>query len=217
VYEPNNTLATAASIPIGTINAQIAPSGDVDYYSFSTSGSQKNVKVTLTNLPANYDLILYNSNGSVLQSSTQSGTADEIVVYNTKKAGTYIVKVIGATANNYSSTQCYTLTVFTGSTTFTANVAIGSNNNTSLAAGGLKLYPVPASTAVTIYFDAYAKGNADISIINELGQQVIFKNVPVNAGTNFNTIDVSQLMQGIYTVKVNNGKEIQTIKMIISK
>ncbi len=217
VYEPNNTLATAASIPIGTINAQIAPSGDVDFYSFSTSGSQKNVKVTLTNLPANYDLTLYNSNGTVLTSSTQSGTTNETVVYNSKKAGTYIVKVNGATANDYSSTLCYTLTVFTGSTTFTVNATIGSNNNTSLSAVGLKIYPVPASTAVTISFDAYVTGSADISILNEIGQQVKFMNVPVISGINSKIIDVSGLRKGIYTVKVNNGKEIQTGKMIIGK
>ena len=83
--------------------------------------------------------------------------------------------------------------------------------------GGLKLYPIPASTAVTISFDAYAKGNADIVIVNQLGQQVLYKKVLVSDGINFNTIDVSALKNCVYTLKVNNGKEIQTKKMIINK
>lgn len=49
------------------------------------------------------------------------------------------------------------------------------------------------------------------------GQQVLVKKVIVNNGTNFNTIDVSVLKSGVYTLKINNGKEIQTKKMIISK
>ena len=215
-YEPNNTLATAASIPVGTdLNAQIATASDIDFYSFSTTRSQKNLKVTLTNLPANYDLTLYNNNGAQLAISAQAGTAAETVVYNNYKRATYKVKVAGA-SGAYSSTQCYTLKVVLSNTTFIANTA-DESNNINVVRGGLKLYPVPASNAITVSFDAYGKGTADIIILNQLGQQVLFKKVLVNDGTNFNTIDVSVLKSGVYTLKVNNGKEIQTIKMIISK
>jgi len=214
--EPNNTLATAAPVSVGTnVNAEIASASDVDYYSFSTSGSRKNVKVTLTNLPANYDLTLYNSNGSQLATSTNAGTSAETVVYNTNKPGSYDVKVSGV-SGAFSATQCYTLQVLIGNTTFTANVADGSEN-TNLVRGRLNVYPVPASTAITISFDAYAKGHATIAIINQLGQKVYNKEVGVSNGINFNNIDVSTLKAGVYILKVNNGKEIQTKKLIISK
>ena len=219
--EPNESLAAAKNIPTGTnINAQIASATDMDYYSFSTNNSQKNIKVTLTNLPANYNLTLYNNNGGILRSSSQPGIADELVTYNAKKAGSYKVSVIGATPADFSSTQCYTLNVTISNNTFTASVGEVSNdesNNISVVRGGLKLYPIPASTAVTISFDAFAKGNADIVIVNQLGQQVLYKKVLVSNGINFNTIDVSTFKSGVYTVKVNNGKVIQTKKMIISK
>jgi hypothetical protein len=214
--EPNNSLATASPIPVGTnFNALIASGTDVDYYSFSTNGSQKNVKVTLTNLPANYDLTLYNNKGTQLAASTNTGTSDETVVYNTNKPGSYDVKVSGV-SGAFSATQCYTLQVLIGSGTFTANVADGSEN-TNLVRGGLNLYPVPASTAITFSFDAYAKGKAAITIINQLGQEVYNKQVGVSNGINFNNIDVSLLKAGVYILKVNNGKEIQTKKLIISK
>jgi Secretion system C-terminal sorting domain/Fibronectin type III domain len=221
-YEPNESIVAAKSIPTGTnITASIGTSGDKDYYSFSTNNSQKNIKVTLTNLPANYNLTLYNSNGSVLKSSALGGNANKSVTYNAKKAASYRVSVIGATASDFNSAQCYTLNVTISNSTFTASVDEVStdyvSNNISLVKGGIKLYPVPASTAITISFDAYAKSNADIIIINQLGQQVLVKKVIVNNGTNFNTIDVSVLKSGVYTLKINNGKEIQTKKMIISK
>ena len=219
-YEPNNSLATAAAIPVATdIKAQIVTGTDVDYYSFSTSGNQKNLKVTLSNLPADYTLTLYNSNGGTLATSQQTGTSDKIVVYNgAKKPDTYKV-LVSSTSGAYNTTQCYTLNVTTGNATFTATIGeeLGGANNINSTRGGLKLFPVPASTAVTISFDAYAKGSADIIIINQLGQQVLYKKVLVNDGINFNTVDVSALKSGVYTVKVNNGKEIQTKKMIINK
>lgn len=212
-YESNNTSATAATIAANsTITATIAPAGDQDYFSFSTSGSQKNFKVTLSNLPANYILKVYDSKGIQLPGSDLS------VAYNTNKAGTYKILVSGATGTETSSAQCYTLNVQTGSGTFSATIADESGNNIGLVKGGaLKLYPVPATNAVTISFDAYAKGSADVVIINQLGQQVLYKKVLTGEGINFNTIDVSALKAGIYTLKVNNGKEIQTKKMIISR
>ena len=212
-YESNNTSATAAAIPAnGDITATIAPSGDQDYFSFSTSGSQKNFKVTLSNTPANYDLKVYDSKGNQLPGSAST------VAYNTNKAGTYKALVAGVTPGDWSSAQCYTLNVQTSNSTLsTTTIGEGEVNNIGVVRGGLKLYPVPASTAVTVSFDGYAKGNADIIILNQVGQQVLFKKVIVNNGINFNTIDVSALKSGVYTVKVNNGKEIQTKKMIINK
>ena len=171
----------------------------------------------MTNLPADYDMKLYRNN-SLLGTSANRGTAAETIIYNTNTTGTYKVYVYGFNGA-FNNTQCYTLNVQLGATNFTAanGVIINDDNIAQTVKTGMKVYPVPASNAVTISFDAYAKGNADIVIINQLGQQVLVKKVIVNNGTNFNTIDVSVLKSGVYTLKVNNGKEIQTKKMIISK
>jgi hypothetical protein len=217
-YEPNNTLGSAATIPLGTdIKAQIASSTDKDYYAFTNTSNQRRIKVTLTNLPADYDMQLFRSSTLIGTSATR-GTVNETIIYNTNKTGSFKIYVYGYNGA-FSNTQCYTLNVQLGATNFTAanGVIINDGNIAQTVKIGMKVYPVPASNAVTISFDAYAKGNADIIIINQLGQQVLVKKVIVNNGTNFNTIDVSVLKSGVYTLKVNNGKEIQTKKMIISK
>ncbi len=214
-YESNNTFATAAAIATGTpISAAINPSGDMDFYSFSTSGSQKNVKVTLTKSSnLNYSLTLFDNSGKKLVTSSSGDPVT--VVYNHKRAGSYVVEVAGVNGAS-SATDCYSLQVNTGSGTFTANIS-NDANNTNVKAGGLKLYPVPATSAVNISFDAVEIGSADVSIVNELGQQVLLKKMAVSIGPNFNTIDVSSLKPGVYTLKLNNGTEIQTKKMVISK
>ncbi|KAA9038414.1 T9SS type A sorting domain-containing protein [Ginsengibacter hankyongi] len=215
--EPNNTLATAQSISIGAnVNAEIASSTDVDYYVFTTSGSQKNVKVNLTNLPANYNLALYNSKGNQLATSTNGGTSGETLVYNNNKAGTYYVKVYGATSSDYSSTQCYSLQVLTGNTAFTATVA-GIIDNTTISNAGLRLYPVPASSDITISFDAAAAGKAIVTIINQLGQEVYRRQVDITSGNNTNNINLSKLVSGVYMLKLQTTESIQSRKLIISK
>jgi hypothetical protein len=217
-YEPNNTLATATPISTGSITAQIATLGDVDYYSFSTAGNQKNAQVILSGIPAglNYYLVLYDNNGNQLKASAVPGASTQTVFYNNKKPSTYYVKVYGASSSDYSATACYTLTVNTSSNTYTAAVASSAFNKNLLNAG-LKVYPVPASNTVTVSFDGVTTTSASITFINEIGQPVLVKNLQSHPGTNINTLDVSALQQGIYTVKVNNGTDIQTTKLIISK
>ena len=215
-YEPNNSITTATSIPTGTdINGLISTSNDVDYYTFSTSGNQKNLLVTLTNLPANYNLTLYDNNGKQLQTSTNSGTTAESVAYNSKKPGTYVVLVSGV-GGAYSATNCYTLNVTTGSNTFTAIIA-GAVNNTPLTKGALRLYPVPASSAITISFDASTAGKGTVTIVNQLGQEVYNQQVDITSGSNLNNIDVSKLTSGVYLLKLKSGDNTQSSKLIINK
>ncbi|HZX59962.1 MAG TPA: T9SS type A sorting domain-containing protein, partial [Mucilaginibacter sp.] len=145
-------------------------------------------------------------------------TTGETIINNTNKAGTYIVRVSGATSTDYSA-SCYTLNVQTGSAIFTATLDGISqvSQDINLVSGGLKLYPVPASNAIHVTFDAYAKGEAAMMIINEFGQTVLTQTVFVNSGTNSQVLNVSALAPGIYTLRVNNGKEILSRKMSIVK
>ncbi len=215
--EPNNTLGTAKSITVGNnVNAQIASSTDNDYYSFSSNSSARNVKATLTNLPADYNLELYRDN-TLVGTSTNTGTSDEVIAYNNKKTHNYKVRVYGSNGA-FSSTQCYTLIIQLSSTAFTLNgLEINDEEKGQIMRNGLNVYPVPATNEVNVTFDAYSKGTADIIIVNQVGQQMIRKKVGVNDGINFNTINTSSLMPGVYFVKVNNGYDVQVKKIVIKR
>jgi len=85
---------------------KITPSGDNDFYKFiiTTGGT---ITLTLSTLPANYDVRLYNSAQTQVAISQNNGTTSETINY-TAAAGTYYVKVYGSgNANNASS--CYDL------------------------------------------------------------------------------------------------------------
>lgn len=90
-----NTFSTARAIELnpnsqnftGTVN----PLDPLNYYSFTLSGSSS-INVSLSELNANADVELLNSNGEVLQTSAQLGTNSESLL-TTLEAGSYYIKV----------------------------------------------------------------------------------------------------------------------------
>ncbi len=96
--EPNNTQAAAQNIATSgtTINATMASSTDIDYFK-CTLGAGRTVAATMTpNSTSDYDLYLYNNNGTQIASSTKgTGLVDTVSKKNTgTSAFTRYVKVI---------------------------------------------------------------------------------------------------------------------------
>ncbi|HEY0978975.1 MAG TPA: pre-peptidase C-terminal domain-containing protein, partial [Flavobacteriales bacterium] len=108
VMEPNNSVATAATITVpANISALIASSSDVDYYKFTTT-TTTSIFLSLSNLAGDYDLILRNAGGTQLAASENGGSVSESISYTNAAAGTYVVHVLGWNGA-FSATQCYNL------------------------------------------------------------------------------------------------------------
>jgi len=206
VLESNNTLATAKAITVGSaITAQIASATDVDYYSFSNTTAAKNIQISLTTLPADYDVKLYNPSGTLVATSANAGTTSETIKYNNGAIGTYKVYVYGYTSS-YSATKCYTLLAQTSANAFRlANTTIQPVVN---------VYPQPAGNTVNIMFNEATKGATTITVYNELGMAVKTQNISAepNGKTVLNT---SNLKNGMYYMNVVNGKSTTTQKLLI--
>lgn len=88
------------------------------------------------------------------------------------------------------------------------NVGLTENNIENQFA----VYPNPATDKVTVYLNN-ASQNTQIQVLNALGQVVISKsNV-----SDKNELNTESLSKGVYFVRVTNGKELSTTKLIISK
>ena len=106
-YEPNDSISNAYTIKSGeTYKSYISSYSDVDYYKIYVPRS-KTLNITLSNLPKDYDLYLYNANGSKLKSSTKGSTYSESISYKTSSSGYYYIKVVGY--RSYITTSPYTL------------------------------------------------------------------------------------------------------------
>ncbi|MCX7570658.1 M4 family metallopeptidase [Tumebacillus sp. DT12] len=116
-YEPNDTQSAAyGPITSGTIyNGTIGTSTDNDWFKFTT-GASGTIALSLTNLPKDYDLYLYNGSGTQVAKSENGSTTAESISYSASAAGTYYVKVIGYSGAN-SSTAYALKATYPGATT----------------------------------------------------------------------------------------------------
>ncbi|MBI2731489.1 MAG: T9SS type A sorting domain-containing protein [Sphingobacteriales bacterium] len=206
----NGTTSGAATIPLNTdVKGLINPSGDNDYYKFTiTTGGT--IIITLTTLPANYQLSLLNGSGSVIASSTSGGTNNE-TINTTVAAGTYYARVYPFKSNAFNASNCYTLRVQTGTAARLAGAdAVQAQTKFSV-------YPNPANSAANLAFTSTVSGNAEITVVNQMGRVVLRKTIAASAGDNFRKLDVSSLVSGLYIIKVQNGADIQMTKLLINK
>jgi hypothetical protein len=205
----NGTTAGAATIPFNNdVKGTISSTTDLDYYKFviTTGGT---ATITLSTLPADYDMRLYSSNGTTqLAISQNSGTTSETIT-RTYTAGTYYVKVYGFSGAN-STTGCYTLKVQLG----TASRGGGEQQYVS---NGFTVSPNPAAYTANLSFKSAVNGTADIIITDGVGNIVMQNKVTVNEGANNKTLDVSKLSNGMYFVKIHSGDKIQVSKIVIAK
>jgi hypothetical protein len=205
----NGTASGAALIPFNTdIKGLINPSGDNDYYSFvvTTGGT---ATVTLSTLPADYDLRIYRSNGtSQVASSSNGGTTSETIT-RTYTAGTYYARVFGyQNANNASN--CYTLRVQLGT-------ASKGAEEIPFTSAKLTVFPNPVAATANLSFKAAAAGKATVTVINQTGAIVATQWVNVVAGNNTKPLDVSKLASGVYLVKIQTGEKVEVARIVVAK
>jgi hypothetical protein len=111
ILEPNDTLATAALISTGTLTASMCSNSfnqidQYDYYKITVEDG-KQISVTLSNLPADYGLVLI-ADGNGVGWSYNAGTADEFLTHINRTGGSvvYTILVLGG-----GSPRPYTLNV----------------------------------------------------------------------------------------------------------
>jgi hypothetical protein len=195
----NNATSTAPVIPFNTdITGQIATSGDIDQYKFTitTAGT---ITLTLTTLPANFNLRLINSAGSILVTSAQTGTTSESIAY-TAAAGVYYARVYAPVSSTFNATSCYTLKVQLGTATKPGDVNAETSSKKLT-----NVYPNPAHDKLNINITGY-EGVSEIRVLDVNGKQLATQRT---AQTN-SIMDISKFARGIYLLKIytSNGEVI---------
>jgi len=195
----NNLVTTAPVIPFNTnITGQISTGGDVDQYKFTitTAGT---ITLTLTTLPANYNLRLVSSNGTtVLVTSASTGTTNETINY-TAAAGVYYARVYATNTTTFNATSCYTLKVQLG----TATKEMYTDNS-------LEVFPNPVQNLLNVDL----KGTEGVSVIQLFdinGTQIMSK----RTSSVRSQMNLAKLPAGIYLMKVvKDGVVVSKTKVV---
>lgn len=101
-YEENGSFDAAAPIEAGvSYSAYICPGGDEDYFKFWLSSGQ-GFTVLLSNLPASYDLEVYDPNRAKRISSYGTTPAPREVTFTVDRTGYWYARVMGSDAGQWS-------------------------------------------------------------------------------------------------------------------
>ncbi len=214
----NGTTTGAARIPFNTdIKGQINQKSDIDNYKFviTTGGS---ITITLTTLPANYNLKLLNSAGTQVGISQKSNTSNESISY-TATAGTYYAQVYGSSTNTFNATSCYTLKVALGTatkltTTLPAvfNPQNGNDALSELSNHQIAIYPNPLKNMLNVNMNAI-KGMTDIKLYNLNGEMILSKKTIQSN----NQLNLSGLINGVYVIVISNSDGIISRQRVVKQ
>ncbi len=219
-YEPNNTLATARLVtPNITLQALVSTGTDIDWFQFANSSTQRNIKVTLTGLPANYNLLLYRGGSTQVGSSSNTGTTSEQIILNNASISTaYRVRVIGSTTA-FSSTQCYTLTIQISSTPFAmpeGMVGGGDDQTSAFMDLGIALFPNPASDALNITLPG-SEGTTYVELLDGMGRTMATYSRGGSETISNMVMNVSGYPSGLYMVRVTQGDAVLTQRVVVGR
>jgi hypothetical protein len=197
--EPNNNTTQAQNIPLNTdVTGTIGVRNDNDYYRF-VIGTGGTITLSLTTMPANYQLALLNSAGAQLAISQNSGTANETINQNVT-AGTYYARVFPK-GNVSNASSCYTLRVQTGTASRSAgNEYITSATGRNVNGSRLSLFPNPAGTVVNLTLEGISE-KAEIKVYSMTGT-LMMRQLSNKLTAQLN---VSALPAGVYMVTASDG------------
>jgi chitodextrinase len=230
-YEANNTASVAKIISLGSnILGSIHNSTDQDWYKFtiSKSATAKNLRIVLSNMPADYDLNLYNSATSTTPIGTKvisgTGTGRTVTITHNNKATTnitYHLKVNGS-STAFSSSSSYRLLASASSVAypfseyfFSGRIHNGPVEETKK--NNITVYPVPARDVITLRYHAVSTGKVDIQLVDLSGRILKTQRNDVAIGENVLYVNVSSTSSGIFVVKTIQGDLINNAKIEIIK
>lgn len=212
-FESNNTRASATILsPNITIGSMIATGSDKDYYRITTTNDQPNLRVTLSNLPANYNVRLLTTSGSEIGISQNTGTQTEEIVRNAVAGSTYIIYVYPARSTQFSNINCYHLSTSTNA----SNWRINENYPTSGIEDEIDDDRLVITEDLKLSYHAIANEPVTINLYTIQGQLInSYPVIATNDGKNITFLPEMRLSAGIYIVEVKTAENRQIEKFII--
>jgi hypothetical protein len=176
--------------------------------------------VILNSLPANYNIYLYDKNVVLLDSSANSGTTADTVIFNTLvKRATYFIQVRGVNGA-FSSSNCYKIRAESSALTYTDAIDEVTQEKASDIAPSnetirWKLYPVPVKEKINILLTAEQAGTAVIELHDLTGRLLQSQTMDIRSGTGTYSMGSSNLRSGIYILKLSLKGKVLTQKVIV--
>jgi hypothetical protein len=223
--EANNSSGTATPLAAGSFKygklCSATTTADADWFNVTTT-TTSSIVVSVTELPANYNLDLY-INGAWTAASSNTGTTSESLTRSAQPAGTYLYRVYSATATDINSLLDYKIsaTVTPTPAAMTAggnatDIAIENINaaKTAQSIANVRVIPNPVSDIAQIYFDLATAQNVSVAVTDNLGRNIFMDTKTYEAGIQNLELLTADWTKGVYYVTVKGVNELKSVKIM---
>ena len=177
----------------------------------AVSGSNLTGNITITS-PTQFEVSLSSSSGftNILNLTPSSGSVATTIIYvryNPSAAATHSGSV------NVASSGANTQSVNVNGVSTTTGIIAANENSMSL-----RLFPNPTNNITNLDFNLSKSGSVNISLMDIQGRSILEKtlnNLP--AGINNSIIDMSNIANGIYLVKLSTSNGQSWCKLVVEK
>ena len=221
------------------INALISSSNDVDVFNFKTNKNIEQVKINLTNLPADYDLFLYNEKWELAGSSILDGNSPEqILINNTGKKDEFLIVIKGKNGA-FDKDDCYQLNAeIVGSQKQedgdeneeddddeggdedggkVSNTARAMESGNSLeGVSHVLISPNPVRDQLNVTLKSAGTEKAELRLVDINGRLLQVHYQLLRPGKNLYHMNVGKVSPGIYLLQVLQNKKLTTRKVLIT-
>ena len=217
-YEPNNSLSTAK--PIDThlkTTGLISDVRDRDWFSIKASAGTT-LKITLSGLPNDYDMRLFDSRLRLAQSSENQGTADENITYKVVSGQENLLLYIYGYNGAFNADKCYTLQISTTNSKIEP-VLLQHFRENKLEKGqnteGVKMSPNPTNGLLNIELPSV--NEATVQVFTPTGQLFLEQKSAFGDTQNRLSVDLSNAVNSVYLVKILQNGAVYTKKIVVLK
>jgi N-acetylmuramoyl-L-alanine amidase/Secretion system C-terminal sorting domain/Fibronectin type III domain len=223
--EANNSSGTATPLASGSFKygklCSATTTADADWFNVTTTATSS-IVVSVTELPANYNLDLY-INGAWTAASTNAGTTSESLTRSAQPAGTYLYRVYSATTADVNSLLDYKISVTITPTpaAMTAggnatDMAIENTNaaKTAQSIANVRVIPNPVSDVAQIYFDLATAQKVSVAVTDNLGRTIFMDTKTYEAGIQNLELLTADWTKGVYYVTVKGINELKSVKIV---
>lgn len=159
-----------------------------------------NLKIVLTDLVKDYNLNLYNSLGGLAKSSSNTGTQDEVIIFNSIPAGNYNLQ-IAHTSTEYDPNNCYRMKLMLKTSAWPTRMSDDSADS-QMGSHDMFAHAELISDYFSLNVSSAFSSPAHIVMLNSFGQPVYDSEEQIETGTQTFRIPADNLAAGIYFIRV---------------
>jgi hypothetical protein len=216
-YEDNNTKSSAkVLLPNSTISANIGSATDNDWFKFANTSAQRYIKLTLSNIPLDYQIRLYDSNFTLIAEGISSSAVAKALKWNNGKVGSFYIQIFSKNAI-FSTQNCYELKIETSANVFKSYNKESADNQEVANDFSVEIAPNPVHEYAKISISADKNMLLDYTMFDLTGKTIRADKFDVSQDNNSFYLDTDNVENGIYFLRFNYEDRVVTKKIIVQK